>query len=210
MGADQCSGSDALRSVGCGLVQPVRTIEHKSQRHGCDGEGGVEGKHAVGDRRLAPKPFAIHVVISWVRVRENHIRVPVGPYALDHEDMPVVVAPSPDPRAMKTGNLGRHVGRRDLDIELVRQGDDRLRIDSYRLGLSDVHRTHEYHRNYRQKVAHVQLVSWPKSDATLAGERQAYRPHSLKEGSSESQCVPTRCQRFGGCASTLEGDLAPA
>jgi hypothetical protein len=76
--------------------------------------------------------------------------MPVGPYALDHKDMPVVVAPSPDPSAVKAGNLGRHVGRRRLDIELVRQGDDGLRIDSDRLSLSDVHRTQEYHRNYRQ------------------------------------------------------------
>ena len=47
-------------------------------------------------------------------MRENHIRTPVGLYALDHQDSPDVVAPSSDPRAVKARDLGRHVGRRCL------------------------------------------------------------------------------------------------
>ena len=112
------------------LVQPVRTLEREPQCHGCGGENRGEGQHAIGDRRLAPKPFAIHAVIGRVRVCENHVRMPVGPYALDHEDMPVVVAPGPDPRAVKAGNLGRHIRRRHFDVELVRKRYDGLRIDS--------------------------------------------------------------------------------
>ncbi len=55
--------------------------------------------------------------------------MPVGRDALDYENMSVVL-PGSDPRALKAGNLGRHVGRRHLHIELVRQRDYGLRIDS--------------------------------------------------------------------------------
>ena len=74
---------------------------------------------------LSAPPFAIYAVEGRVRLGEDQIRMPVSPDALDHEDMPVVV-PGPDPRALKAGDLGRHVGRRRLHVEPVRQRDDGL------------------------------------------------------------------------------------
>src|SRR5271155_1393335 len=75
--------------------------------------------------------------------------------------MPVIV-PCTDPRALKPGNLGRYVRCWRFHVELVRQRDDRFRIDRERLGLSVVHQAHEYHRNYRHQVAH------PITDHSLA------------------------------------------
>jgi hypothetical protein len=102
------------------------------------------GQNAVGDRCLVPPPFSIHAVYRGVRLCENHVRMPIGFDALDHEDMPVVV-PGPDPCALKAGNVGRHIWLRHLHVKLVRQRNDGLRIDSCRLGLSVVHPTHGYH-----------------------------------------------------------------
>jgi hypothetical protein len=92
---------------------------------------------------------------------ENHVRMPIGRDALDHENMSIVV-PGSDPRALKAGNLGRHVGCRGLHVELVRQRDDRLRIDGKWLGLSVGQPTHENHHNYHQQFAHVPSEAQPR------------------------------------------------
>jgi hypothetical protein len=127
---------------------------------------------------LVPPPFWIHAVYRGVRLCENHVRMPIGFDALDHEDMPIAV-PGPDPCALKAGNVGRHIRLRHLHVKLVRQRNDGLRIDSCRLGFSVVHPTHGYHHNYHQQVVHVPPEAQPKSRSAMASWRQTHRDHAL-------------------------------
>jgi hypothetical protein len=70
--------------------------------------------------------------------------------------MPVVV-PRSDPRALKACDLGRHVRRRLSHVELVRQRNDRFRIDSERLGLNAMRQHQQCDRNDSQHSTHVPL-----------------------------------------------------
>src|SRR5260370_14866512 len=115
--------------------------------------------------------------------------MPIGRDAIDHENMSVVV-PGSDPCALKAGNLGRHVRRRHLHIELVRQWDDRFRIDGERLGLNVVRPTHEYHPNYHQQVAHVPPEAQSKSHSAMASRGNGHiKITHYKEAPLVRQCT---------------------
>ena len=160
--ADQRSRGDAAVLEGRGHVQPVRTIEGVSE-----GAKSRHGQHAIDDRCFVPPPFSARSVKRRVRLCEHHIRMSVGLDALDDEDMPVVV-PRPNPRALKAGNLGRYVRCWRFHVELVRQRDDRFRIDRERLGLSVVHPAHQDRRDRHQQIAHVPPEAPPKSRSAIA------------------------------------------
>jgi hypothetical protein len=163
--ADQRSGYDALPCESRRVEQPVRTVEPELRvAEPTDSQRIARGgQYAAGDLRLTARPFAIQIVERRVAMRENDVRPPVGLHALDHDYIPDALAEAPDPRAVKTRNLGRHVGRRHLDVELVRQRDDGLGIDRQGLCLRVVHRNQEQDRECNQNSRHVSPEAHAKS-----------------------------------------------
>src|SRR3984885_1363812 len=80
--------------------------------------------------------------------------------------------PSPNPRALKAGDLGRHVRTRRLHVERIRQRNDGLWIDGERLGASTAHDHHEDHGKDRANSTHIPPgPPKPGASSTLAAKQ---------------------------------------